>query len=230
MHPLNPPSPLKALLRHHLTLVQRSLGWTVAVLTGLSLMSLHGASEVAAPTMIATLSLVWSFVLGILPGAAGLMDRTETFLVGLPATRSQMVQARYLATLIGLSLGVFLPLALGMLVHALAPATFWAVPGEVWGIAALMLLGEALLTFGFLPLAYHFGGPRGAAVFSAGLLVAVTGLLAWKGLLGVSDLVLEVSTPLLDHAPWAWGAGAGALALGMASLSLAIRAYRRRAL
>lgn len=230
MRPLTAPSPMVALLRHHLTLVRRSLGWTVTVLTGLSLLILHGASEVTAPTMLAALTLIWSFALGLLPGAAGLLDRTETFLVGLPVTRSQMVKARYLATLLGLSLGTFLPLGLGVLVHALAPTTFRAVPADVWGVAALMLLGGALLAFAFLPLAFRFGGPRGAAVFSAGLLILVSGLLAWKGLLGLSDLVLAVSTPLLDHAPRAWGTAAGALGLGVASASLATRSYLRREL
>lgn len=227
MRTLTAPAPMRALLAYHGRLTASSLRGSLPALGALTLLFLWGSGD---PLKASVLPLVGSCLLGLGVTFQGLMDRSETFLAGLPVTRAQVVQARYLASLAGLSFGAFLPLGFGLLLHLGLPGHFPVVPTEAWGVATLTLLAEALLLFAFLPLAFRHGGPKGAGLFSAGFVITLAAYLSWRGFQPAVEDLANLGGRILDLAPWTWGALILTLLLGLLSQALASKGYEKRGL
>lgn len=169
------------------------------------------------------------FLLIIVSTFQGLTFDVEAFLAALPVSRAQLVRARYLTSLLGLLAGVALPLVVAGLAHALAPGRVAApTPMELRSVGMLAML-DLLGLYVFLPFIHAFEASKGILAFSAALILALAGGLAWKGLDGAAALFHFFQRALAQPMD-VLALLAGLLAFGLASMSLSSWAYARRAL
>jgi CubicO group peptidase (beta-lactamase class C family) len=158
-------------------------------------------------------------------------DSIETFLWALPVSRTQIVVARYLASLIGLAAGLALPLALGCLCHAVGSAEFRHTPlADIAAGTTLVGLVWCAALFLFLPFQFRFGGERGMGYFLASALLAGIALILRFGwdFAGLVQRFLTLGDTLLEGKA-ILRLVLATLALGLASLGVSIHVYRRRA-
>lgn len=160
----------------------------------------------------------------------GLTLPVEGFLLALPISRTQVVRAKYLTSLIGLGLGLALPLATAWIAHRVAPAWVPPVTTTALGIVALGGTFIALGIFLCLPLVYSLGPSKGLMSFTALAILLPAGALAWRGANGCMDLLEAFGTKWLEQPSFALGIVAATLLLGFGSLRLSTGAYQRRPL
>jgi hypothetical protein len=160
----------------------------------------------------------------------GLTLPVEGFLLALPISRTQVVQAKYATSLMGLAVGLALPLATPWIAHSLAPA--WVPPASptALGIVALGTVFIALGIFLCLPLVYRFGPSKGLMSFTALTILLPAGALAWKGVNGCMDLLEAFGNRWLDQSLFALTVLVTVLLLGLGSLRISVEAYQRRSL
>jgi len=156
----------------------------------------------------------------------------EPFLWALPVSRTQIVVARYLSSLLGLIAGLALPMLVALILHQLRRMGFQeAVVSDLFaGMASIALILAAGL-FLYLPFHFRFGGDRGVGYFMASLLgaaVMATILVGWDGMSLVAR-VFTLSNALLDGGMVLLKWALGVLTLGIVSLTLSVFFYRRRA-
>jgi ABC-type transport system involved in multi-copper enzyme maturation permease subunit len=127
-------------------------------------------------------------------------QRTELLWNSLPVSRAEVVMARYLTALIGMTIG----LALGW---ALAQVAARPVPTGALGSATFTSLSAHALMFGllafsaavFLPLSFRFGAGRGLVLFSA---VSVGTLIVVSLLAQLYLSAKGYPSPLFDPQAW----------------------------
>lgn len=160
----------------------------------------------------------------------GLTLPVEGFLLALPISRTQVVKAKYATSLMGLAVGLALPLATAWIAHSVAPA--WVPPASptAMGIVALGGIFIALGIFLCLPLVYRFGPSKGLMSFTALTILLPAGALAWKGANGCMDLLEAFGNRWLDQPLFALTVLVAVLLLGLGSLRFSVEAYQRRPL
>lgn len=158
----------------------------------------------------------------------GLTLPVEGFLLALPISRTQVVKAKYATSLMGLTIGLALPLATAWIAHRLAPA--WVPPASptAMGIVALGGTFIALGIFLCLPLVYRFGPSNGLMTFTLLTILVPAGALLWKGANGCMDLLEAFGNRWLDQPLFALGVLIAVLLFGVGSLRLSEHSYRRR--
>ncbi len=160
----------------------------------------------------------------------GLTLPVEGFLLALPISRTQVVRAKYATSLMGLAVGLALPLATAWIAHRVAPA--WVPPASptAMGIVALGGIFIALGIFLCLPLVYRFGPSKGLMSFTALTILLPASALAWKGVNGCMDLLEAFGNRWLDQPLFALTVLVAVLLLGLGSLRFSVEAYQRRSL
>lgn len=218
--------PVIALLRHHWTTSRRLLLGLGALLL-ISLLLLM--SQV--PHFLASMPLVpfqWSLAIGAIVLLQGLLGPGETFVLALPVSRTQVVQARYLASLLAFAAGLLIPLVLVTLGHLAFPSRVGAVGADAWKISGLLFLMEAALVFAFLPFTFSLGGQKGVMAFTLSLVLVLGSLLAWKGIDGLVALVIQNGMRAMDRPAFAAGVSAAVAGLGALSMITSGYVYPRR--
>ncbi len=158
----------------------------------------------------------------------GLTLPVEGFLLALPISRTQVVRAKYLTSLMGLVIGLVLPLATAWSAHLVAPARIPAAGPTALGIVALGGTFMSLGIFLCLPLVYRFGPSKGLMTFTVLAILLPAGGLIWKGANGCMDLLESLGNRWLNEPFFALGILVAVLLLGVGSLHLSERSYRRR--
>ncbi len=182
----------------------------------------------AAPFII--IALLITYLVTAIVTLQGLTLPVEGFLLALPISRTQVVRAKYATSLMGLAVGLALPLATAWIAHSVAPA--WVPPASptALGIVALGAIFIVLGIFLCLPLVYGFGPSKGLMGFTALAILLPAGALAWRGANGCMDLLEALGTKWLEQPSFAVGIVAATLLLGFGSLRLSTGAYQRRSL
>jgi len=158
----------------------------------------------------------------------GLTLPVESFVLALPISRTQVVRAKYLTSLLGLAVGLALPLAIAWIAHRVAPA--WVPPASPTALG-IVALGGTLMPLGIflcLPLVYRFGPSNGLMTFTLLTILLPAGALIWKGANGCMDLLEAFGNRWLDQPLFALGVLVVVLLLGVGSLRLSESSYRRR--
>lgn len=160
----------------------------------------------------------------------GLTLPVEGFLLALPISRTQVVKAKYATSLMGLAVGLALPLATAWIAHSVAPA--WVPPASptALGIVALGSVFIALGIFLCLPLVYRFGPSKGLMSFTVLTILLPAGALIWKGVNSCMDLLEAFGNRWLDQPLFALAVLVAVLLLGIGSLRFSVEAYQRRPL
>jgi len=186
----------------------------------------HGGSI----SLFTTFALVITAVATTMITLQGLTLPMEGFLLALPISRSQVVKAKYATSLMGLAVGLALPLATAWIAHSVAPA--WVPPASptAMGIVALGAIFIALGIFLCLPLVYRFGPSKGLTSFTALTILLPAGALIGKGVNGCMDLLEAFGNRWLDQPLFALAVLVAVLLLGLGSLRISVEAYQRRSL
>lgn len=158
----------------------------------------------------------------------GLFQPVEEFMLSLPVSRSQIVRAKYLISLLGLVVGLVLPPLTAWLAHLLAPAYVHVFSREALEIGGLAAIYLAFGIFLFLPFIYQFGPVKGFRFFSMILALFVAGCLAWKGIGACTQVFMDFNIHILESGTFAIALIAGVLVFGLASLSFSIWTYRQK--
>lgn len=127
-------------------------------------------------------------------------QRTESLWNSLPLTRGQIVMARYLSVLVGMTVGLGLSWSVGQVTTRIMPAgTGGPSPFVGFHAHALVFMLLALASAAFLPFYFRCGAGRGLILFSA---TAVGALLILSVLLQIVLHVKGYSSPILDPGSW----------------------------
>lgn len=186
----------------------------------------HGGSI----PLFTAFALVTTAVITTMITLQGLTLPVEGFLLALPISRAQVVKAKYATSLMGLAVGLALPLATAWIAHRVAPA--WVPPASptAMGIVALGAIFIALGIFLCLPLVYCLGPSKGLMSFTALTILLPAGALIWKGVNNGMDLLEAFGNRWLDQPLFALAVLVAVLILGIGSLRLSVEAYQRRPL
>lgn len=180
------------------------------------------------PIQMAGVLVVFSALLTVIVTLQGLLLPVEEFILSLPISRSQVVRAKYLSSLLGLAVGLALPLLTAWTAHRVAPDRVGALSPEVLGLGGLTGLALAFGIFLFLPFVYRFGPARGLTFFSLSLVLCIAGGIAWKGRWGFFEPLLKFSGRVLENGVFALTVGAGVALFGIGSMFFSIWTYRRK--
>lgn len=180
------------------------------------------------PIVMAMVLVVFAILLTVIVTLQGLLLPVEEFILSLPVSRSQVVRAKYLSSLIGLAAGVTLPLLTAWAAHRLAPGRVPAMGLEMAGLAGLCVLYLASGICLFLPFVYRFGPARGITFFSLSLAACFAAGIAWKGRWGCIMALVDFSGRILNNRTFALATAAAVVALGLASLLFSIRTYQQK--
>jgi len=197
--------------------------WLIVYLIAMVIAQIEGDPLKMAILLIAIASLITVIVT-----LQGLLLPVAEFILSLPVSRSQVVRAKYLSSLLGLAAGLALPLMTAVLSHLLVPSHVHAFSREALGIGGLAAIGLAFGICLFLPFIYHFGPTRGFTIFSVTLVLFVAGCVAWKGREACTQAIVDFGSHILEGWPFALEVVAGVVAFGMMSLGFSIWTYRRK--
>ncbi len=128
------------------------------------------------------------------------VQRTEPLWNSLPVTRGQIVMARYLSVLLGMTAGLGLSWAVGQaMMRMTAAGTGGPSPFVSFHVHALVFVLLGLLSAVFLPFYFRCGAGRGLILFSA---TAVGALLLLSVLVQILLHLKGYSSPILDPGGW----------------------------
>jgi hypothetical protein len=186
------------------------------------------AQRGGAPLAMAARLVAFPTILTIIITLQGLFLPVEEFILSLPVSRSQIVLAKYLSSLLGLVVGLMLPLLTVWLGHLLAPVYVPVFSREALGIQGLAVIYLAFGSSLFLPCIYQFGPEKGSTFFSMTFALFVAGCLAWKGIDTCIQSFMDFSRHIMESRIFALAVIAGVLAFGLISLSFSIWTYRQK--
>ena len=143
-------------------------------------------------------------------------------------SRSEIVRAKYLISVLGLITGFVLPLLTVWLAHLLYPVYAPDLSHEVFGIGGMAAIYLAIGIFLFLPFVYQFGADKGPTIFSISMVVLIMGCFVWKGIMTCSKFLMDFNANIMEGGTFVYLVGAGLLVLGFVSLSFSIWTYRKK--
>jgi hypothetical protein len=158
----------------------------------------------------------------------GFFQPVEEFILSLPVSRSQVVRAKYLSSLLGLFTGLALPLLTISLAHLLFPASVPVFSHRALEIGGLIAIYLIFVIFFFLPFIYQFGPEKGSICFCITLVLLIVVCLTWKGLDGYTQIFRDFNSGFLEYGTFTFSIIAGVLVFGVFSVLFSIWIYRKK--